>query len=409
MNIKLIPLIFFSTVFLTSISVAKPVVVEANGSGLTYKDAQTSALIDALHQVTGVHVDHETMNNTFVHSSGDEKGVQVETATQAVLKEKAKGAINSFRVVNKEQDKASGEYTVRLVVEVEKYDVPTTSNNRKSISVQAFDAPVGVCFGKPLDPERLVTSLTDSAQTALSATRKFSVLDRHSDAYEQEKRFINSEDTKLSEQAKLGLLKGSDYILTGKIQNINIVGNHRKLKLSNKTVSSASARADFIFNVMLFANREIQFSSRVHVDLKEGINGLTCDEISDKLAHAAAVEVARQSTLAIFPPTVINVDGDDIHFNYGGNDIHLGDVYKVYTVGKEIIDPYTKESLGRTEKLIGKAKVTDVKAKVSVATMEKEGLGEKIQPGDILRPIAQEEKPKPAQKKKSGIVHKDEW
>lgn len=409
MTIKLIPLIFFSTVFLTSVSVAKPVVVEANGSGLTYKDAQTSALIDALHQVTGVHVDHETMNNTFVHSSSDEKGVQVETATQAVLKEKAKGAINSFRVVNREQDKASGEYIVRLVVEVEKYDVPTTSNNRKSISVQAFDAPVGVCFGKPLDPERLVTSLTDSAQTALSATRKFSVLDRHSDAYEQEKRFINSEDTKLSEQAKLGLLKGSDYILTGKIQNINIVGNHRKLKLSNKTVSSTSARADFIFNVMLFANREIQFSSRVHVDLKEGVNGLTCDEISDKLAHAAAVEVARQSTLAIFPPTVINVDGDDIHFNYGGNDIHLGDVYKVYTVGKEIIDPYTKESLGRTEKLIGKAKVTDVKAKVSVATMEKEGLGEKIQPGDILRPIAQEEKPKPAPKKKAGIVHKDEW
>lgn len=409
MTVKLIPLIFFSSLFLGSISLAKPVVVEADGSGVSLDQAKTSALIDALHQVTGVHIDHETMNNMLVHSSGDEKGVHVQTDQLAIFKEKAKGAINSFRVVHREQDKATGEYSVRLVVEVEKYDPPAASNNRRSISVQAFDAPVGVCFGKPLDPERLVTSLTDSAQTALSATRKFSVLDRHSEAYEQEKRFINSEDTKLSEQAKLGLLKGSDYILTGKIQNINIVGSKKKLKLSNRTISSSSARADFIFNVMLFANREIQFSSRVHVDLKEGLNGLTCDEISDKLAHAAAVEVARQSTLAIFPPTVINVDGDDIHFNYGGNDIHLGDVYKVYTVGKEIIDPYTKESLGRTEKLIGKAKVTDVKAKVSVATMEKEGLGEKIQPGDILRPIAQEEKPKQPQKKKSGIVRKDEW
>lgn len=396
---------------LSSMVFAKSVIVEAEGTGKDFDEAKTSALIDAMRQVTGVQLDSQTMSHMVAHSSSDEKGTKIKTeeSQEAVYRDKAKGVINGFRILSKKQDPATGDVEVVLSVDVEKYDLPEVNSNRRSISVQAFEAPAGVCFGKTLSPERLVDSLIDSAQASLSATRKFSVLDRHSEAYALEKQFINSEDTKQSEQAKLGLLKGSDYILNGKIQNINITETKRKLKLSNGVQTNRSARADFIFNVMLFATREIKFSSRIHIELKDGLADLTCDEISDKLAHMGAVEVARQATLAIFPPKVLNVVGDDVYFNYGGNDIKLGDVYKVYSEGKAIIDPYTKESLGNVEVLVGKAKVTDVKAKMSVATMEKEGSGDRIKPGDILRPHVESPKDNNATKPKTKRVRNDEW
>jgi hypothetical protein len=41
----------------------------------------------------------------------------------------------------------------------------------------------------------------------------------------------------------------------------------------------------------------------------------------------------------------------------------------VFAVGEELIDPDTKESLGREEVLVGKARITNVQPKLSTAEL----------------------------------------
>ena len=62
----------------------------------------------------------------------------------------------------------------------------------------------------------------------------------------------------------------------------------------------------------------------------------------------------------------------------------VGDVFNVYAVGEELIDPDTKESLGREEVKVGQVKIAELTPKTSKAeVMEDTGLTA----GAILRKV----------------------
>jgi hypothetical protein len=64
---------------------------------------------------------------------------------------------------------------------------------------------------------------------------------------------------------------------------------------------------------------------------------------------------------------VTAVNDKSITLNQGGDLIKKGAVYEVFKRGEKIYDPYTKESLGRDEHLIGTLKITRVNPKFSKA------------------------------------------
>ena len=49
----------------------------------------------------------------------------------------------------------------------------------------------------------------------------------------------------------------------------------------------------------------------------------------------------------------------------GGDMFKVGDQYRLIQYGEKIIDSYTKESLGRKEKIIGMIEITEVTPKMS--------------------------------------------
>ena len=327
------------------------------------------------------------------------------------MQEKIRGVVSGFRVIN-ESKNPDGTIHMTLEVDIEKYDVPGVNSNRRSISVQGFEVvKAGTCFGKKIQKDEIINAVTDAVQRALVTTRKFAILDRHGNAYDLEKQFIEGEDIKPSEQAKLGLNRGSDYIVSGKIRHLSIGETKRKLQLSDRVLVDRHARADIGFDLMMFATREIQLSSNVSVKLNENISGLSCNEIIARLSQKAATEIAKKATLSIFPPTVINTAGRMIYFNYGGDEINVNDVYNLYSKGIPIYDPYTKEPLGHTEELIGQVKVVEVKPKYSVATWIDPDLHTPIKEGDILRPYVQPKSTKKVIPKNRSLKSKtsDEW
>ena len=65
-----------------------------------------------------------------------------------------------------------------------------------------------------------------------------------------------------------------------------------------------------------------------------------------------------------------------------GGGVAVGDAFNVFALGEEMIDPDTKESLGREEVKVGKVKITQVNPKISTAQiLEDTG----IDKGAILR------------------------
>ncbi len=64
----------------------------------------------------------------------------------------------------------------------------------------------------------------------------------------------------------------------------------------------------------------------------------------------------------------------------------VGDMFNAYALGEELIDPDTKESLGREEVKVGKVRITQVNPKTSTAEiLDDTG----IDKGAILRKATQ--------------------
>lgn len=110
------------------------------------------------------------------------------------------------------------------------------------------------------------------------------------------------------------------------------------------------------------------------------------DELLVAIAREMAGKIANRVTDVIFPPKVLSKRDKQITINRGdGTDIAVGQIWNAFAIGEELIDPDTKESLGREEILIGKIKITSVLPKTSTAEIledfgiEKEAILRKAQ------------------------------
>ena len=373
---------------------ASIVTVEVNGTGVDYRAARADALKEALFRVTGVsvsvdEVSHLSLDTSSTTENGESsRKTDISKSQRQVLQEKAGGYIDSYDELDRSKG-ADGLTNVRFRVSVYRYDMPGMNDTRRSISVLGIDSPVGACFNSKLEGEKISEALTQALMNALQTTRKFAVLDRGSAGLEAEKAFILQEAAG-REEAKLGQVRGADYVVSGKVGGFRAVESSRTIKLTGDKLTSRSASLDAQLNLMLLASRQVKFARKVHVKLGDAeIRGLSCNQILDRLSERAAAQMVAPALLSIYPPIVTSVSGDTFTVNYGEGDIAPGSVYGVYSTGDKIYDPYTKESLGRIETLAGKAKAIDVKPKYTVFKLT-EGKAEVLRPGVIVRPLASE-------------------
>jgi hypothetical protein len=131
------------------------------------------------------------------------------------------------------------------------------------------------------------------------------------------------------------------------------------------------------------------------------VNSLSIGDAARKAAQQAGEKVLN----AIFPIRVIDFQGSMLVLGQGGDTLRKGDKYKLIKLGKKIIDPYTKESLGRVESEIGVITIKDVQAKQSIATITKINI--KIPSGGPMPPmIARPYKKASAEAKAAAQVKK---
>ena len=114
------------------------------------------------------------------------------------------------------------------------------------------------------------------------------------------------------------------------------------------------------------------------------------------LAHFATKMARTTSDIiinAIMPPRVISIQGDLLIINQGGDAIVKGRKYKLVQLGKRLVDPYTKESLGQEEQDAGIIEIVDSTDRTSKARIIKKilitSVSVVLENNFIIRPISE--------------------
>lgn len=233
--------------------------------------------------------------------------------------------------------------------------------------------------GKKVQMDRVVQSLDGQLIDRINATRKFQVVVR-SDLKEvlHEQEFATSgnvdpNDKSAAQQFKVTGVKYllvttvddfQDYIETATFQGTGRSVTKRIIRLScvGKIYDSTTGK--------LIESANFQMSNK---DIFENLANTVRDSmLSDALLVAISREMAEKIANhvidIIFPPRVITKRDKQITINRGeGTDIAAGQIWNIFAAGEELIDPDTKESLGREEVLVGKVKITSVLPKTSTA------------------------------------------
>jgi hypothetical protein len=346
---------------------AEVVKVEAVGIGDRRPEAVSHALVEGIQRATGVSVDQSMVSGLVVgvskldgkanQSSGLSRSseelhlVQTDSIGQDIIKTRSGGSVKSFTVTSMEKDNL-GRTVVKVMVEVNKFKsvAPETANRIRMIVVpfQGGDA----AFSTQLR-DRLIVYLTQS--------KRFSVLDRTENAqYQKEMALVTSTHANMSERVRYGQVLGADFILTGKI-DVKTIKQEEVNPLTGQKNVTYSTLSDVTFNMIEIATRQIQYSN--HFKLR-----VTGDQ--DQLLEPMIDKIGSYATESLFPLRVITRENPNaLTINRGGQSLSAGQKFTLVSLGKELVDPDTKEKLGRSETDIGVVEIVKVDTSVSTAKL----------------------------------------
>jgi len=246
--------------------------------------------------------------------------------------------------------------------------------------------------GKALSLGRVVEAFDSQLIAQVNATRKFDVVGR-SDLKDvvKEQELGQSGNVDAKSAAQTGKLAGAKYVLVTTIDDFEDSTERMEFKSLNQVGLKRKVRIGAVAKIYYSSTAKLLESANIKIENKDdrsdAVDLQKNAELTDALLADAvqetATRVATRVADVIFPVKVLAKRDRQITINRGeGTGIQAGQVWNVYALGEELVDPDTKESLGREEVLVGKARIVDVTPKTSTAEiLEDTG----IDKGAILR------------------------
>ncbi len=339
---------------------AVPKYVDVQGSGPDCETALNRALTESVRQVYGVSLSSQQLSS--MASVRTNKDREITSAVSSATEIGTKGVINSYEITDRNDSSQGCE--ISATVNVEKYkQVGLSTENRRKLAVLPFSGN-----------RRFGSELTRELEDLFTQSRRFAVLDRSENAaYYKEKAIWESDDTPAKEKAKLGQMLGLDYILVGEI----VSASDRMVTQSLTGETKRQAQAVVNYQIILVATRQVKWSDTVTVEYNE--------KSADSFGLQVARRISGDALGNIFPMRVVGMNSGQVLLNQGGKTMKVGSHFNVFALGEVIRDPYTKESLGRSESRVATIRVTNVTVKMSYAELIDGNPGH-IKKGFIVRP-----------------------
>ena len=387
------------------------VVREVIGRGRNRDEAVKNALYRAVEQVRGVRVDSSNYEFGFRSSGvgvGDDgpgrrriEFDSVDVATDGtVYTTEIGGLVRSYKVLD-EKEIDQDTYEVTLQVAVYDYGARGQTGRVKIALMPAKTQQDNYVFLNQIISGDTLSSLFSQRLVAgLTQTNKFAVLDRESiDDFVREKEMLFSFDAPLGEQAKLAETLGADYLLAGTITQAQIERIERYLPAANYTSRKFKARVNFDYRLVDSATKQVVLASTAQKYLEDEQVRRLADEqnplewdpaqVRDAFISLVANDVIAAIIDRVYPIRVAAVQEDGrLILNQGGQRITTGMLLDVFTMGKEIFDNDTGESLGSIESHVATLEIQTVAHTLSMAKLIA-GDVSKVDVGSVCRILKQ--------------------
>jgi len=344
----------------------KSVQVNATGYGANQEEAIRAALTSAVSQVNGVSLSSRevTASSSISASATDKAGLtesaEIELKSRVAASTQTKGQVKRYDILALEHNE-DGTYKAELSVEVYRYDVPASSNRKRIVILPPKAKNSYFLFGR-VQGHQISDYVYTELEKAIVQTRKFAVLSRVDLAdMHAELNLIASDSTSPEEKAKLGRMLGADYVLIPRITKAEGRTSTRTIQVTGQTETSHTGEVRVALKVVVPATGEIKFSDEY--------SATTSKPLGIGLFKYAVAKAAHDLVDRIYPLLIVDVSGRQVIINGGGDAVKVGQHYNVYNKGKQIVDPYTGESLGSKRSFVGKIKIISVESKMSTATI----------------------------------------
>ncbi len=381
---------FFSILIITlflniNSSFAKLTTIEVTteGTGTTKQLAILDGLKNAITQVNGAVLGATTAVSISEVSSSQDQNSSYESsqAFQQNIKSATKGVVQGFDVISVTQNPDLGNlFVIEMNVKVAKYK---KSKQLKRLRMAVSNFYISKDLSKSKTANKFAFDVQDKLIDLLTQTRKFAMLDRQFLKDQQkELNFINSPDVPTEEMARLGNKAGTDYIITGVLKDLKKVTNTKKMQSTGKVFKNTKYTAELNYRIIDIATSQVKFSDTTSISISSGS--------VKKLRNLVANKTAETILNAIYPIRVIDINKKLLTLGQGGKSVKKNAKYNLVKLGDRMIDPYTKESLGRKEDIVGTVKITNVQSKMSTAKIIKsqiKKIEELLQYDYIVRPI----------------------
>ena len=156
---------------------------------------------------------------------------------------------------------------------------------------------------------------------------------------------------------------GASYILKCHVKEFSIAPRQIQLPGYNAKIDKLQGCVAVDFSVLITPQLQVKLAESIVLhpdDLK--ITTLTEQSKINSLAinHLADI-ISRKVTQKMFPLLLVKIlSNKEMILNQGGDAVHTGDLYKIYSLGDEIFDPVTDKLLGYIETEIGLARIQRV-------------------------------------------------
>ena len=378
--------------------------IETESTGVSVKEAIDSALVQAIERVNGKSMESSSFLKTIEISEqkNNDSNYFSSQEYQDEIQSKSKGQIKSYDILSKNKMSDSSLWVVRVSAIIARYKV-SKSAKRKRIAVLPFQARGDCCMmmGAETNPAFAAQELSRGLSNSLVQSRKFTVLDRDYIQERSSEKKMLSGDVPSQELAKLGQELFSDYILVGTITTAQTKEVVRSMRTNNMTFQEIQGVVQVSYRIIDVPTSQVKFSSNATVNIsnselkKIGItNQNSPTEIMYSTLNLGSKKIGETILNAIFPILVESIKGNVVILGQGGESISRGQQMQLILRGDKIIDSYTKESLGRSEEVIGMIKITSVTPKQAygnIINTTKDNLEELFKPKMILvRPLTDE-------------------
>ncbi|MBN2593611.1 MAG: hypothetical protein JXA81_08910 [Sedimentisphaerales bacterium] len=383
------------------------VIKEVIGRGRNRDEAVKNGLYRAVEQVRGVKVDSSRYEFGFRSSGvgvGDDgpgrRRIEFDSVNVAtngtVYTTEIGGLIRSYNVLDEKQIDPDT-YEVTLQVSVYDYGARGQTGRVKIALMPAKTQQNKYGFlNQTISGDTLSSLFSQRLVAGLTQTNKFAVLDRESIAdFVREKEMLFSFDAPLGEQAKLAETIGADYLLAGTINQAQIEKIERYLPAANYTTRKFKARFNFDYRLVDSATKQVVLASNAQKYLEDEQVRKLADEqnplewdpaqVRDAFLSLVANDVIAAIIDRVYPVTVAAIQQDgQIILNQGGQRMKTGMLLDVFTMGREIFDNDTGESLGTIESHVATVEIQSIAHTLSVAKIVA-GDGSKVTMGSICR------------------------